>query len=156
MHHDYLTALYLYNALASSAYRVEGRTVSLADIRAPIFLVATQRDHISPWRSVYKLHHLCDPETTFVLTSGGHNAGILSEPGHANRHFQMATRAAHGTWIEPEQWVAQTPRHEGSWWPSWHQWLAQHSSRKETALAIPAKEALYDAPGQYVLQRHKD
>jgi polyhydroxyalkanoate synthase len=156
MHHDYLTALYLYNALASSAYRVEGRTVSLADIRAPIFLVATQRDHISPWRSVYKLHHLCDPETTFVLTSGGHNAGIVSEPGHANRHFQMATRAAHGTWIEPEQWVAQTPRHEGSWWPSWHQWLAQHSSRKETALAIPAKEALYDAPGQYVLQRHKD
>jgi polyhydroxyalkanoate synthase len=115
MHHEYLTALYLHNALATSSYRVEGRAVSLADLRLPVFLVGTERDHISPWRSVYKLHHLCDAEITFVLTSGGHNAGIVSEPGHANRSYRIDCRAAQGPWVEHEQWLQQAPTHEGSW-----------------------------------------
>jgi polyhydroxyalkanoate synthase len=156
MHHEYLTSLYLHNALATSSYRVEGRAVSLGDIRMPVFMVGTQRDHISPWRSVYKLHHLCDAEMTFVLTSGGHNAGIISEPGHANRSYQMATRAAHGPWIEPEEWAASAPAHEGSWWPAWHRWLAAKSSRKQAAAAIPADAVLCAAPGDYVMKRYKD
>ena len=139
MHHEYLTSLYLHNALATSSYRVEGRAVSLGDIRMPVFMVGTQRDHISPWRSVYKLHHLCDAEMTFVLTSGGHNAGIISEPGHANRSYQMATRAAHGPWIEPEEWAASAPAHEGSWWPAWHRWLAARSSRKQAGCRHPGR-----------------
>ena len=96
MHHEYLVALYLNNALAAHSYRVEGRAVSLGDISLPVFMVGTQRDHVSPWRSVYKPHHLCDAEITFVLTSGGHNAGIISEPGHAHRSYQMDTRRAQG------------------------------------------------------------
>jgi polyhydroxyalkanoate synthase len=156
MHHEYLTSLYLHNALATSTYRVEGRTVSLADIHMPVFMVGTQRDHISPWPSVYKLHHLCGAEITFVLTSGGHNAGIISEPGHAHRSYQMDTRVAHGTWVEPAQWAQQTPAHEGSWWPAWHQWLGARSGRKVAVRPLPAKAALCDAPGTYVMQRYKD
>ena len=91
-----------------------------------------------------------------MLTSGGHNAGIISEPGHAHRSYQMDTRAAHGTWIEHEQWAAQTPTREGSWWPAWHQWLARHSGRKQAAPKLPAKAALGDAPGSYVMQRYRD
>jgi len=156
MHHEYLTALYLHNALATSSYRVEGRAVSLADLRIPVFLVGTERDHISPWRSVYKLHHLCDAEITFVLTSGGHNAGIVSEPGHVNRSYRIDCRAAQGPWIEHEQWLQQAPTHEGSWWPAWHQWLSVRSSRRQRARPIPAAAALSDAPGRYVLQRYSD
>lgn len=150
MHHEYLTALYLHNALATSSYRVDGYTVSLNDIRLPVFMVATQRDHISPWKSVYKMHHLCDSEITFVLTRGGHNAGIISEPGHANRSYQIATRMAHGPWMDPAQWVAQAAQHQGSWWPAWQQWLAQHSSAPESARAIAPDSVLCDAPGTYV------
>jgi polyhydroxyalkanoate synthase len=156
MHHEYLTSLYLHNALATSSYRVEGRAVSLGDIRVPVFMVGTQRDHISPWPSVYKLHHLCDAEVTFVLTSGGHNAGIISEPGHAHRSYQMASRAAHGAWVEPGQWAEQTPTQEGSWWPAWHQWLARHSGRKQPARGLPKAAVLGDAPGAYVMQRYRD
>ena len=156
MHHEYLSALYLHNALATSSYRVQGRAVSLADIRLPVFLVGTERDHISPWRSVYKLHHLCDSEITFVLAAGGHNAGIVSEPGHANRHYQIACRAEHSPWIPHETWQQQAPRHDGSWWPAWQQWLAAYSSKPVAAKAIAAKTALGDAPGEYVMQRYGD
>jgi polyhydroxyalkanoate synthase subunit PhaC len=156
MHHEYLTALYLHNALATSSFRVEGRAVSLADIRIPVFMVGTERDHISPWRSVYKLHHLCDTEISFVLTSGGHNAGIISEPGHPNRSYRMDCRPAHGAWVEHGQWARQAPQHEGSWWPAWHAWLADRSSRVHRAKPIPASAVLCDAPGEYVRQRYSD
>jgi polyhydroxyalkanoate synthase len=156
MHHEYLTALYLHNALATSSYRVEGRAVSLADIRIPVFLVGTERDHISPWRSVYKLHHLCDTEITFVLTSGGHNAGIVSEPGHANRIFRINCRPADGAWIEPDQWLVDAAQHEGSWWPAWHEWLSARSSRPQRPPSLPAAAVLDDAPGRYVRQRYAE
>ena len=156
MHHEYLTALYLHNALASSSYRVDGRAVSLADIRQPVFMVGTDRDHISPWPSVYKLHHLCDAEITFALASGGHNAGIISEPGHANRSYRIGCRPTGSAWIDHEDWVRQAERHEGSWWPAWQAWLAARSSAPQRARPIPASAALCDAPGEYVLQRFKD
>ena len=156
MHHEYLTSLYLNNALANSAYRVEGRAVALADVRAPMFVVGTLRDHISPWRSVYQLHRLCDPEITFVLTSGGHNAGIVSEPGHAHRHYQINTRPAHGSWTDPDQWQAQTAVQDGSWWPAWQHWLASHSAGRQKARPFPDRLALGDAPGDYVRQRYPD
>jgi polyhydroxyalkanoate synthase len=130
--------------------------VSLADIRMPLFLVGTERDHISPWRSVYKLHHLCDSEITFVLASGGHNAGIVSEPGHEGRSYRIGHRAEHSVWVEPEQWLQQTPPSEGSWWPAWQQWLAAQSSPARRARPIPAVAALGDAPGEYVRQRYSE
>jgi len=156
MHHEYLTSLYLHNALATSNYRVEGRAVSLADIRIPVFMVGTQRDHISPWTSVYKLHHLCDAEITFVLTSGGHNAGIISEPGHANRSYKKDTRPAHGAWLEHTKWAARAPVYEGSWWPAWHEWLLARSGKKAPPKTIPPERVLCAAPGSYVMQRYDD
>ena len=156
MHHEYLTALYLHNALATSSYRVDGRPVSLADLRLPIFMVGTERDHISPWHSVYKLHHLCDAEISFALASGGHNAGIVAEPGHAGRSYRLSTRPAHGRWMSAAQWALQAQRHEGSWWPTWHAWLAERSSAPKRPPALPAGTSLGKAPGEYVLQRYAD
>jgi len=156
MHHEYLTALYLHNALATSSYRVGGQAVSLADLHQPVFLVGTERDHISPWRSVYKLHHLCEAEITFVLAAGGHNAGIVSEPGHPNRHHQIACAPRGAPWIAPETWQQTAPRHEGSWWPAWHAWLAARSSARVAPKALPSSADLGAAPGQYVLQRYAE
>ncbi len=156
MHHQYLQWLYLNNSLAHGRYRAGGRPVSLQDLRMPIFLVGTERDHVSPWHSVYKLHHLSDTEITFVLTSGGHNAGIVSEPGHANRHYSLALRPADGEWISAEDWRAQAASHEGSWWPAWQAWLAAHSGKPVRAKPIPAKASLGDAPGTYVMQRYAE
>ena len=157
MHSEYLRRCYLRNELAQSRYPVAGRPVSLADISLPLFVVGTEKDHVSPWKSVYKLHGLCDAELTFVLTNGGHNAGIVSEPGHAGRHFGLHVRRHGDTWISPDDWPAQATAHAGSWWLAWQDWLVAHSDGHTVAARqIPARKALCAAPGHYVMQRYPD
>lgn len=112
---------FLGNDLAQGRYEVDERPVTVADIHAPMFAVGTVRDHVAPWRPVYKVHLLADTDVTFVLTTGGHNAGIVSEPGHPRRTYQIATRHEGDIWVDPDIWQAQTPgtRVPGgrSWWP---------------------------------------
>ncbi|MBN3813833.1 alpha/beta fold hydrolase, partial [Paraburkholderia sp. Ac-20347] len=151
MHSEYLRRLYLHNDLAQGRFRVDGRAVSLADIAQPMFMVGTERDHVSPWRSVYQLLHMTRNPATFVLTSGGHNAGIVSEPGHPRRHYRCAKREAGAPWPPPQTFFDETPPVEGSWWPRFAQWLHAQSSEKISARAL--EEGLANAPGVYIFER---
>jgi polyhydroxyalkanoate synthase subunit PhaC len=155
MHSEYLRKLFLHNDLAEGHYQVDDRPVTLRDIEAPIFCVGTLSDHIAPWQSVYKIHLLTDAEVSFVLASGGHNAGIVSEPGHARRSYRIATRNG-GGYLHPETWQASTPVKPGSWWPEWQDWVAARSSGPTPPPAMGAAShgypVLADAPGLYVLQ----
>lgn len=157
MHMEYLRRLYLNNELARGCYMVEDHPVVLQNIRVPIFAVGTERDHVAPWRSVYKIHQLTDTDVTFVLTSGGHNAGIVSQPGHPRRHFRIGTRAALDRLPVAGEWQAIHDPQPGSWWPSFGEWLATHSGTRVAPPAMGAPKrgvrALSDAPGSYVLQR---
>ena len=157
MHSQYLRRLFLNDDLSEGRYPVAGKPVSLSDIDVPVFCVATQTDHVAPWRSVYKLHYLTPTEITFVLTSGGHNAGIVSEPGHPRREYQIRTRPAGENYMPPDDWVRRSPQHEGSWWPAWSAWLAAHSGAPTQPPALGAPErgyaALEDAPGRYVHEK---
>ena len=156
MHSQYLHRLFLNDDLSEGRYPVDGRPVSLGDITLPVFSVGTLSDHVAPWRSVYKLHYLSPARITFVLTSGGHNAGIVSEPGHPNRSFRIATRPAGGNYIPPDQWLETTPSKDGSWWPAWVAWLRKHSGASVPPPPIGAPRKGYqpagDAPGCYVLE----
>ena len=156
MHSQYLHRLFLGNDLAAGRYLVDGHPVALQNIRVPIFAVGTERDHVAPWHSVYKIHYLADTALTFVLTSGGHNAGIVSEPGHPHRHYRLLGRAADAPCLAADEWQLAAPRHEGSWWPAWQRWLVGHSGRRRIApppLGTIAHPPLADAPGEYVHQR---
>jgi polyhydroxyalkanoate synthase len=155
MHSEYLRRCYLRNEIAEGRFPVEGRPVALSDIHWPMFVVGTEKDHVSPWKSVYKIQRLADTEITFVLTNGGHNAGIVSEPGHANRHYAIATRPADGAWQDPEAWAAAAPRVEGSWWTAWHGWLVARGSRRRVPPRVP-DATLADAPGANVHVRYRD
>ena len=154
MHAEYLRRIFLQNDLAEGRYPAGGRAVALSDIRTPTFVVGTETDHVAPWRSVYKLHLLTDTAITFVLTSGGHNAGIVSEPGHPHRHYRIATRAPEGRYEDPDVWAAAAPVKEGSWWPAWAAWLEAHSGGAVSPPQFGAQgyKLLGDAPGTYVLQ----
>lgn len=152
MHSEYLKHLFLHNDLAEGRYCVNGRPVALTDIKAPMFVVGTERDHVSPWRSVYKIHLLSDTEVDFVLASGGHNAGIVSEPGHARRNYKvMSHRSANAAYVSPDEWLEAASNVDGSWWPHWQQWLVTYSDAKRgKPLIMGAGVALADAPGAYV------
>ncbi len=161
MHSEYLRHLFLDNDLAEGRYRVDGKPVSLSDVRIPIFAVATIRDHIAPWRSVYKLTWLTQSDITFVLASGGHNVGIVSPPGEANkapnRDYRIGTIANTDYHVDADSWMQGATRHPGSWWPAWAKWLEAWSGEPVAPPPMGATAQGYapqmDAPGSYVLQR---
>jgi polyhydroxyalkanoate synthase len=158
MHTEYLYRLYLDNELATNRFPVDGKLIRLSDIRVPMFVVGTETDHVAPWKSVYKVDNLVrSDDVTFLLTSGGHNAGIISGPVHPRRHYRIRTRRLSDPHLAPDDWMETATRHEGSWWPAWQQWLAAHTNGKgkPPAMGAPRKgyEILEDAPGQYVRQR---
>lgn len=155
MHSEYLRGLFLENRLTSGRFAVDGRIAALSDINAPIFLIATEKDHIAPWRSVYKLHLFCNAPITFALTNGGHNAGILSEPGHEGRRYRLALRAPGERYRSPDVWVESVAPRPGSWWVAWEGWLSEHSGpRRQAPPPMGAPERGYPpleaAPGVYV------
>ena len=155
MHSEYLERLYLKNELAQGTFTMKGRTVDLARLTLPLFVVGTETDHVAPWRSVYKIRGLTrSRDYTFLLTSGGHNAGIVSGPVHPKRRHRTLTWSNARDTLAPEAWLKRAPLLEGSWWPAWQRWLASHSAAKQqparTLRARGAGAKLEDAPGSYV------
>jgi polyhydroxyalkanoate synthase len=158
MHSQYLRGLFMENRLTAGRYAVDGRIIALKDIKIPFFVVGTEKDHIAPWRSVYKTALFTDGDLTFVLVKGGHNGGIVSEPGHPHRHYRKSHRAPGALYMDPDTWLANHQPVDGSWWPEWADWLASHQSSTEQ-VAPPIMGApkaglppLQDAPGSYVFQ----
>ena len=154
MQSEYLRHLFLDNDLAEGRFVIDGTPVALSDLRVPIFSVGTTRDHVAPWRSTYKIHLQTDTEVTYLLTTGGHNAGIVSEPGHKGRSFQVMVKKPDDRYLDPETFVAQAPHKDGSWWPEWVAWLASRSGEPTAAptLGSPGYCPIGDAPGTYVFQ----
>ena len=157
MHSQYLRRLFLNDALSEGRYPVKGRPVSLGNLSLPTFMVGTTTDHVAPWRSVHKLHYLSPAEITFVLTNGGHNAGVVNPPGNPpgnpRRHFQMLKRPANGQYMAPDEWEAEAPRTPGSWWPAWLAWLQTRSGAQVSPPGMGSRQypPLADAPGAFVL-----
>ena len=152
MHSEYLRRLFLNNDLAEGRYRVEGKPVLLSDIHKPMFVVGTLRDHVAPWKSTYKIHYEVDADVTFVLASGGHNAGIVAPTDEQGHSHQVRTKAADAPYLGPDEWLSIAPRVEGSWWPTWIEWLKQQSGtlREPPQLGTEGASDLPDAPGDYV------
>ena len=143
--------------MAEGKFSLSGRPVSIADIAVPIFCVATTTDHVAPWRSVYKLHLLAETAISFVLTTGGHNAGIISRPGDPDRSFRIASTAKGAPYQSPDAWLAHAQTRDGSWWPAWVRWLSAASGKPVTPPVLGTSQgdlrAIATAPGSYVFQR---
>jgi polyhydroxyalkanoate synthase len=151
MHSEYLRSLFLENRLTSGRFAVEGKVIALRDIRAPMFVVGTEKDHIAPWHSVYKATLFTDNDLHFALTSGGHNGGIVSPPGK-RRHYRLGHRTPEKLYMDPETWLAAHDPVEGSWWEPWAGWLVSRSGDRDAppSMGRPGTDPLTDAPGTYV------
>lgn len=158
MHTEYLNRLYLNNELATNKFSIDGQVITLSDIKVPMFVVGTETDHVAPWPSVYKIGNLVrSDDYSFLLTSGGHNAGIIAGPVHPKRHFRLRTKRLKEAHIGNQEWLQATEKQPGSWWPAWQQWLQAHSSGSTKPPGLGASRKGYrpieDAPGSYVRQR---
>jgi len=152
MHSEYLRQLFLNNDLAEGRYSVDGRNIALSDIHAPMFVVGTVKDHVAPWRSVYKIHYQVDADVTFLLTSGGHNAGVVAPPGEPGHSYQLMTKGADAPFVGRDEWLTMAPHFEGAWWPAWAKWLAARSGDfcDPPPMGMGNANQLPDAPGDYV------
>ena len=159
MHSEYLKQLYLQNDLAGGRFSIAGKPVKLSDITLPMFVLGTETDHVAPWKSAYKTRALTrSPDYTFVLTSGGHNGGIVCGPVNPKRRYRELTWSNPQEALDTHQWMQRAALHPGSWWPKWQTWLASHSGPADAAPPSPGNAPagyaiLGDAPGEYVLQR---
>jgi polyhydroxyalkanoate synthase len=157
MHSEYLRHLFLNNDLASGRYVVGDAPVGLSNIDVPMFVVGTAWDHVAPWKSVYKIHLLAEVDITFVLTTGGHNVGIVNPPKESTREYRIGTHLHTEAYVSPERWLETHEPVAGSWWPAWSAWLAQQSSAPAAPpkMGAPAlgRGPLEAAPGTYVFER---
>ena len=161
MHSEYLRRLYLHNDLAEGRYPFAGEPLRLDAIDVPLFVVATERDHVSPWESVYKIHQLVRVPITFALSSGGHNVGIVNPPAgplaHPHASYRVAAYLAGRAPAEPNRWRDLALPHAGSWWPCWNDWLERHATgarvKPPRSAALLHEGRPLAAPGTYVYQR---
>jgi len=156
MHSEYLRHLFLENDLAAGRFMVDGAPLHLADIRVPIFALSTQRDHIAPWKSVYKITWLTRSDVTFALVTGGHNVGIVAPPGNGKSSHWINTIGKEARHMDADGWFESATRHEGSWWPSWANWLHAYMTGDmitppPMGNAAAGLAPLGPAPGTYVL-----
>lgn len=155
MHGEYLRRLFLDNDFSRGRYCAGHRAVALKNTTTPVFALGAERDHIAPWRSVYQIDLYGSADTTFVLTGGGHNAGVVSPPGKAGAYYRMRATTHGATYTEPDEWLASAKPQDGSWWPSWVEWLKSHCSGEMVAPPPPGGgvlKPLEPAPGRYVYE----
>ena len=154
MHEFYLRELYLANRLVKpNALGVAGVPIDLATVHVPLYQVAAEDDHITPWRQTFRINGYVTGEKRFVLTSSGHILGIVNPPvAPPKRHYRVG-RAHRGE--TADAWLAGAAQHPGSWWQDWIGWLEPRCGAPgpAPALACERHPRLADAPGTYVLER---
>lgn len=149
-HSYYLRNCYLENNLAKGVMQLAGKTLNLADVKAPIFNLAAKEDHIAPARSVFEGSKLFGGEVTFVLSGSGHIGGVVNPPAR-NKYQYWTGGKADGAF---ENWFAAARETPGSWWPFWLEWIKSHDRKTVKARVAGAKSgSLGIAPGIYVLDR---
>ncbi|PWG61221.1 PHA/PHB synthase family protein [Spiribacter halobius] len=156
MHSFYLRNMYLENRLREpGAITLAGVPIDLGRVRLPAFVLATERDHIAPWRSCYRSAKLLGGRRVrFVLGESGHIAGAMNPAGSGKYGYRTSRRLP----ARPDEFLAAAEHHPGSWWPEWRAWLERFSGGSVPARA-PGDGGLAPiepAPGCYVrVQAHE-
>jgi polyhydroxyalkanoate synthase len=151
-HRFYLEQFYIRNAFAKGELSVRGQPITLADIRGPVYHVATKEDHIAPAASVYRgAKEMTHAEVRFVLSGSGHIAGVVNPPVLQKYQYWTNDDMSAPTL---EAWLEEAVETPGSWWPDWDAWLKQRSGRLVPARVPGAKLGVIEsAPGSYVKVR---
>ena len=148
MHAFYLRSLYLRNELARGVLEVNGQRLSLAGVGNDTYVVGAINDHIVPWPASYKTTGLMGGNVRYVLSSGGHIAGIVNPPG-PKAWYEAAKTPNPPT---AQQWREAAEHRSGSWWEDWARWAGRRAGRRTDPPSMGSEKypAIGDAPGSYV------
>ncbi len=148
MHSFYLRCLYLRNELAEGEMELAGQRLSLSEVKNDTYVVGAVNDHIVPWPASYQATRLLGGDVRYVLSSGGHIAGIVNPPGPKAWY-----EAADGHPADAAGWRAAATRQAGSWWEDWTRWATERAGERvrPPAMGSRGNPAVGDAPGEYVL-----
>jgi polyhydroxyalkanoate synthase len=150
MHAFYLRNFYVENKLAAGSLEVAGRAIDLSAIKSPTYIVSAINDHIVPWQAAYRTVGLVSGPVRYVLSSGGHIAGIVNPPS-PKAWYLVADQESE---LPPtgQAWRETAQRHSGSWWEDWARWSAAHSGPEQAPPRIGSATypVLGDGPGDYV------
>ncbi len=148
--HGDLLDFFKHNPLSHpGGLEVCGTSIDLQKVTVDSFTVAGMNDHITPWDAVYRSTLLLGGERRFLLSNSGHVQSILNPPGNPKSNYVENGKLS----SDPRAWYYDAKNHEGSWWPTWLEWIqarsgTQHETRRALGNATyPPMEA---APGTYV------
>jgi Poly(3-hydroxyalkanoate) synthetase len=149
MHGEYLRECYMENRLARGTMRLLGRRIRLDLVDADVYYVASEDDHITPWKGCFASARLFPGDVRFVLSSSGHLAGIVNPPGGRRRY------RSDGDGADPEAWLEGAAVHEGTWWKDWARWIRPRAGRRRPPPTMGNDDypPLCPAPGTYVRER---
>ncbi len=147
-HGEFLRKAYIENALARDEYTALGERLMISEIGTDTYIVAGVDDHIVPWPVSYRTTQMFKGPMRFVMTSGGHIAGIVSPPGPKVRLWTNDALPR-----EAAQWQAGASEHRDTWWNDWSRWAADRGGelRAPPPTGSDLHPSLGDAPGEYVL-----
>ena len=147
MHTFYLRTLYGKNLLAQGKMSLAGTRLMLPAVTSDIYVVGAINDHIVPWEASYHTTQLLGGKVRYVLSSGGHIAGIVNPP-NPKGWYEVGTHNP----PEAAHWRADAERHSGSWWENWADWSSERAGELVAPPPMGGKAylPLADAPGEYV------
>ena len=151
MHSRYLRSCYLRNEFARGEFEVGGAPVDPGATDVETYVLSAVDDHIVPWHSAYRTTQLLGGRHRFVLSGGGHIAGIVNPPRAKAEHWVNDHLPA-----DPDAWLAGATHHQQTWWEDWSRWIGERAGGKVAAraeLGSAQHPPLEDAPGTYVRVR---
>ena len=152
MHAFYLRNMYQRNLLSKpNGLTIHGEPMNLSKITVPTYVLATQEDHIAPWKSTYLATQIYDGDTVFTLSHSGHIAGVINPPSKKKYGYFTNKKLP----PKAEDWLACASETPGSWWPHWNEWQKRHAGAMVKARAVGnAKyKPIEPAPGSYAKVR---
>ena len=151
----YFRNTYLENNLRlHGKVQVDGYPIDLSRLDVPVYIFASEDDHIVPWRTAYASTQLLPSVDRFVLGASGHIAGVINPPAQNRRYYWAYTPDTPTVFPGlANRWQENAKQHTGSWWPDWIQWLSTKAGEKMAApkqLGHAAYPEIEPAPGRYV------
>jgi polyhydroxyalkanoate synthase len=144
---------YLENTLrAPGKVSVLGAPVDFGKVAIPAYVLATQEDHIVPWRTAYQTTQLLAGKIRFALGASGHVAGIINPASKNKRSYWIGGKLN----PDPDKWFSGATEKPGSWWTDWSAWLAPFGGGRVKArarLGNAKYKPIEPAPGRYVKVR---